>query len=162
ARLVTDVRARTASIENLSKRGTFVDGAPVTTATLEDGAVIAAGRTLLCFRWEVQSVDVAADGSAHGALVGEAPSLRALRARSDVIGKTDAIVTILGETGTGKELVARALHEASGRRGPFVAVNAAAIPEALAEAHLFGHVEGAFTGARASGQGFFRAASGGT
>jgi transcriptional regulator with PAS, ATPase and Fis domain len=71
-------------------------------------------------------------------------------------------VVLEGETGTGKERVARAIHLWSGRPGPFVGVNAAAIPESIAEAELFGHRKGAFSGAERAGTGYFRAAAGGT
>jgi transcriptional regulator with GAF, ATPase, and Fis domain len=71
-------------------------------------------------------------------------------------------VLVLGETGVGKELVARELHRASGREGAFVPVNCAAIPEQLAESELFGHVAGAFTGAGARSDGLFVSADGGT
>lgn len=72
-------------------------------------------------------------------------------------------VLVLGETGTGKELVARAIHEASGRRdGPLVRVNCAAIPETLMESEFFGHEKGAFTGATARREGRFAQAQGGT
>jgi transcriptional regulator with GAF, ATPase, and Fis domain len=71
-------------------------------------------------------------------------------------------VLVRGETGTGKELVARGVHDASGRRGVFVAVNCGAIPGGLVESNLFGHVKGAFSGAVRDEPGFFRAASGGT
>ena len=78
-------------------------------------------------------------------------------------GKTDMPILILGETGTGKELAARRIHEASDRaRGPFLDINCAAVTETLVESELFGHVKGAFTGAMHDRQGKFVAASGGT
>ncbi len=79
------------------------------------------------------------------------------------IASSNATVLIQGESGSGKEVVARALHDASPRRaGPFLAVNVAAIPDSLIESHLFGHERGAFTGADAARGGMFRAAAGGT
>ncbi|MFT3923265.1 MAG: sigma 54-interacting transcriptional regulator [Myxococcales bacterium] len=75
---------------------------------------------------------------------------------------SDLPVILEGETGTGKEVVARAVHAWSGRTGPFVAVNCAALPETLAEGELFGHRRGAFTGAERANAGYFRAAHGGT
>ncbi|MGE0708043.1 MAG: sigma 54-interacting transcriptional regulator [Planctomycetota bacterium] len=80
----------------------------------------------------------------------------------DRVAPTRVSVLILGETGTGKELLARAVHERSGRRGRFVPVDCGALPEPLVEALLFGHTRGAFTGASASGEGLFRHAQGGT
>src|SRR5690606_14546356 len=85
---------------------------------------------------------------------------RALIAR---VGPTNARVLITGENGSGKELVARALHEASPRRNrPFVEVNCAAIPSELIESELFGHMKGSFTGAFADRSGKFEQADGGT
>ena len=78
------------------------------------------------------------------------------------VARTDATVLILGETGTGKELVARAVHKLSGRRGPLVPVNCGAIPEDILESELFGHERGAFTGAVNSRVGRFQMADGGT
>jgi transcriptional regulator with PAS, ATPase and Fis domain len=71
-------------------------------------------------------------------------------------------VCILSERGTGKELLARLIHDSSGRKGPFKAVNSAALPSELVESFLFGHVKGAFTGATESKAGYFEAAEGGT
>ncbi|MRW93742.1 AAA domain-containing protein [Duganella sp. FT80W] len=78
------------------------------------------------------------------------------------IARSDATTLIIGETGTGKELVARHLHEQSGRRGPFVAVNCGAFSETLIDAELFGHEVGAFTGATQARAGWFEEANGGT
>jgi two-component system nitrogen regulation response regulator NtrX len=97
-----------------------------------------------------------------GNLVGDSPKLEELRQLVVRVGATDAVVLIQGETGAGKERVARALHVASARKGRFVAVNCAAIPEALLESELFGHERGAFTGANVRRLGRFEQADGGT
>ncbi|CAH1748360.1 Sigma54-dependent transcriptional regulator SfnR [Thauera humireducens] len=88
-------------------------------------------------------------------------SLRLLR-QVELIAPTEANVLIIGETGTGKELVARHIHTQSGRNGPFVAVNCGAFSENMVEAELFGHEAGAFTGAQQARAGWFEAANGGT
>ena len=96
-------------------------------------------------------------------IVGSSPVLRQVLAEADRMAATDTTVLILGETGTGKELLARRLHERSGRRDrTFRAQNCGAIVEQLAEDMLFGHVAGAFTGAGASRKGLFEIADGGT
>lgn len=96
-------------------------------------------------------------------LVGEDQCVRDLRARIASIGGHDCTVLIQGESGTGKELVARHIHAASPRAGaPFVIADCTALPDALFESQLFGHVKGAFTGADHSTLGLFRAAKGGT
>jgi transcriptional regulator with PAS, ATPase and Fis domain len=90
------------------------------------------------------------------------PLSRNLLCYIERIAASEAPVLIVGETGTGKELVARQVHHLSGRQGPFVAVNCGAISEHLAESELFGHEAGAFTGANARRAGWFEAAAGGT
>src|SRR4051812_41256681 len=97
------------------------------------------------------------------ALVFEDPASRALLARIQQIAPTDATALVTGETGTGKEIVARHLHELSGRRArAFVGVNCGAFPETLVESELFGHERGAFTGAISTKKGWFETADGGT
>ncbi len=97
-----------------------------------------------------------------GSLVGESAALAKVRELVAQVGPRDAIVLVTGETGTGKERVARALHHASGRRGRLVAINCAAIPATLLESELFGHERGAFTGATARHLGRFEQADQGT
>jgi two-component system response regulator HydG len=98
-----------------------------------------------------------------GDLVGRSEPMRKLYEAVELVADTDASVVIEGETGTGKELVARTLHARSGRReGVFLAVNCGALTETLLDAELFGHVKGAFTGAVADRTGRFEEASGGT
>jgi len=110
---------------------------------------------------ENQRFKRAAD-AAH-AMVGGSPALRGVRALIDKVGPTAARVLITGENGSGKELVARAIHLASPRReGPFIEVNCAAIPGELIESELFGHMKGSFTGAFADRPGKFELADGGT
>ena len=96
-------------------------------------------------------------------LVGHSPPMRELQKLIGMAASSDASVLVTGETGTGKELVARLLHRSSDRAdGPFVAVNCAAIPAELIESELFGHVRGAFSGAVGARRGSFREADGGT
>ena len=98
-----------------------------------------------------------------GAIVGTAPALMKALDRARHAAKTNADVLIEAESGTGKELLARFIHENSARKGgPFVAVNCAAVPEHLLESELFGHMRGAFTGATAAKPGKFELADGGT
>jgi transcriptional regulator with GAF, ATPase, and Fis domain len=105
----------------------------------------------------------AVESRRYGELVGAGPAMREVYRRIEKVAGTDVTVLLQGETGTGKELVAREIHQRSARAaGPFVAVNCGAIPEGLMESELFGHGKGAFTGAVATRGGRFQAASGGT
>ncbi len=98
-----------------------------------------------------------------GEIIGTCPSMLDIFRKLQKVATTDISVLITGETGTGKELIARELHRRSNRAsGPFVTINCGAIPENLIESELFGHVKGAFTGAIASRPGKFQAADGGT
>ncbi|WP_193161494.1 sigma-54-dependent transcriptional regulator [Microbulbifer hainanensis] len=102
-------------------------------------------------------------GRAIAGMIGDSPVMRDLYSRIHKVAPTDATVLVHGETGTGKELVARAIHEESRRAGkPLISVNCAAIPETLIEAELFGHEKGAFTGAQTAREGLVAAADGGT
>src|SRR5258706_7884709 len=98
-----------------------------------------------------------------GETVGTSPPMQQVFRKVEKIAATDISVLITGETGTGKELIAREIHNRSPRAGkPFITINCGAIPENLLESELFGHVKGAFTGAVANKQGKFQAADTGT
>ncbi len=112
---------------------------------------------------ELESARAELRGMATGDIIGHSPAIKRLLEMIETIAQSEAPVLISGETGTGKELVAKRLHELSARsEGPFIAVNCAAFPETLLEAELFGHEAGAFTGAVKKRDGRFAAAHGGT
>jgi two-component system, NtrC family, response regulator HydG len=130
-------------------------------------ALIAATQSEVRQRVESRSLDAHLDGNGngHGAvgLVGGSRSMRDIRRLIETIAPSDASAILTGESGTGKEVVARAIHAASKRHDkPFIAINAAAIPEGLVESEIFGHEQGAFTGATKSRAGSFELANGGT
>lgn len=103
------------------------------------------------------------DGGWRREIISRSPRMAEVLAEARLVAATDASVLIAGDSGSGKELLARAIHRASPRAAkPFVAVNCGAIPEALLESELFGHVKGAFTGAQGHRQGLIPAAQGGT
>lgn len=97
-----------------------------------------------------------------GRFIGKSNDSKLVRKLIEQVAPSMATVLITGQSGTGKEVVARQIHASSGRKGPFVAINCGAIPESLLESELFGHERGAFTGAVAARQGRFEQASGGT
>src|SRR5690606_11917138 len=101
-------------------------------------------------------------GSGFGPFIGTSPAMKQVYSMIKDLANTDASVLITGESGTGKELAARSLHELIARAdGPFIAINASAIPHALMESEIFGHEKGAFTGAVRSREGCFELANGG-
>ncbi|HEX7049977.1 MAG TPA: sigma-54 dependent transcriptional regulator [Longimicrobiales bacterium] len=114
-------------------------------------------------RGTARALEARLAGAGMGRLVGDSRPMRALFRLIEQMATSDASAIITGESGTGKEMVARTIHELSARRGkPFVGINAAAIPEGLIESELFGHEQGAFTGATRARQGCFEQADRGT
>ena len=167
ARLVRDLE-RWIIEDAGSKNGVIVNGVRHRRAVLDDGDLLELGHTVCLFR--------AAGGSAgypldcdRASLPPRAPGLatfipRLAAAFDDLaaVARTDAAILIAGETGTGKELVARAVHQLAGRTGAFVAVNCGALPATLAESELFGYRRGAFSGALQDRLGLIRSADRGT
>jgi two-component system response regulator GlrR len=147
-----------------SRNGTYVEGILVRDGAVPEGGGVRVGSTLLTMQREPEAKDVELWPEDHfGRLIGRSNAMRELFAILARVAPTDACVLIQGETGTGKELVANALHEASKRRtGPFIIVDCGALPENLLETELFGHARGAFTGADAAREGAIEAADGGT
>jgi len=146
-----------------SRNGTFVNGARVEAAQLHEGDIIRIGQSLLLFQY------LDAEACEHvlelrrppvGSMIGSGHAMA--QVREAIASASEGVTTLIqGETGVGKELVARAVHEHSGRTGDFVPVNCSALPDSLVESELFGHVRGAFTGADAR-RGLFGRADRGT
>ncbi|QDG79229.1 sigma-54 dependent transcriptional regulator [Labrenzia sp. PHM005] len=122
----------------------------------------ACNRRALVLENRALKTQIADSSSLESRLIGNSPAMQALRHQILHFAQTDAAVLITGETGTGKEVIAQALHDFSARKsGPFMAINAAALPETMVEAELFGHEAGAFTGADRQRIGRIEAANGG-
>ena len=152
-----------------SRNGTRVNGGRVTASTpLEDGDLVQVGHTLVRYRARLRvPLGAAADADSateeeRGPLSTVYPHLAQHAAALARVSCSTAPVLVLGETGTGKEVLARAIHRLSGRKGALVAVNCGALPATLLEGQLFGHVRGAFSGAVQNSTGFVRSADGGT
>ncbi|MBK7586412.1 MAG: sigma 54-interacting transcriptional regulator [Myxococcales bacterium] len=146
-----------------SRNGTFVDGRRITAPEVPAavGQSLRCGKTLLRVVADVTPFQALTANPGVSTLLG-GPRIAAIRRSIERMGPLTEPVLIEGETGTGKEKIAEALHAASGRRGELIAVNCAAIPGELVESELFGHSRGAFSGSDRSRQGLFRAADGGT
>jgi transcriptional regulator of acetoin/glycerol metabolism len=154
------------AVEDLgSRNGTFVDGQRVTHAVLGPESTLQLGHTFM----RIRDVALPADAPADLSISGEGDALETVdgQFRADLerlvrLVGSQVPALLLGESGTGKEVLARHLHGVARPAGPFVAVNCGAIPAALMESQLFGHVKGAFSGAVRDTEGFVRAAHGGT
>jgi len=148
-----------------SRNGTFVDGLQVLGARVPDRGKIRLGSTELVVDYnptQRRNIEIWPTAG-FGKLVGTSVAMRELFAMLARLAPMDAAVLVTGETGTGKELVARAIHDASPRASkPFVVVDCAALPENLLDAELFGHTRGAFTGAVNARAGAIESAEGGT
>ncbi len=148
-----------------SRNGTYVDDVFIQVARVRDGAKIKLGSVLIqvnCLRTEVVSERLWPNNR-FCSLVGESALMRTLFASLAHLAPLESSVLIMGETGTGKELVARAIHESSPRADrPFVVVDCAALKDTLLESELFGHAKGSFTGATSHREGAIEAADNGT
>lgn len=150
-------------VDHGSTNGTRVDGAFIERARLVTGTVLHVGRSeLRVDDGEAEPVQLH-PGSELAGIVGRSSGIRALMAKLERVAQSEASVLLLGETGTGKEVAARALHELSPRRGgPFEIVDCAAMAPTLIGSELFGYEKGAFTGASGQHIGAFERADGGT
>ncbi len=152
-------------IEDLgSTNGTFVNRVRIREAWLNPNHVITLGKTEVRFSPVDERVRIVpSERDRFGEIVGRDRRMREIYSILEKISPTDATVVIEGETGTGKDVVARSVHGASRRKdGPFMVFDCGAVPENLIESELFGHEKGSFTGAHASRQGVFELANGGT
>jgi DNA-binding NtrC family response regulator len=146
-----------------STNGTYYRGAQVGEVLVEHGAEIRVGSTVLRVERTHEQADVITDEQRFGSLVGVSGAMHQVFGLLEAVAPTEATALILGETGTGKELVAEELHRNSQRRdGPFSVVDCGALPASLIESELFGHLTGAFTGAVRDRDGVFERTPGGT
>ncbi|MBL8914794.1 MAG: sigma 54-interacting transcriptional regulator, partial [Archangium sp.] len=143
-----------------SKNGVRRNGEAVMRAELQNGDVLELGRTFWVVKLaEAPGVDLESDAIPVTTL---SPSLALHFAEVMKLAKSNVSIALHGPSGSGKEVLARAIHEASGRKGPFIAVNCGALPDDLVESELFGHRKGAFSGALEDRPGLIRSSSGGT
>jgi DNA-binding NtrC family response regulator len=147
-----------------STNGTFVNGVRVYRGIVPSGATISVASSTLRFEGlETRITIPLSSSSTFGRVLGESPAMRRIFAVLDKVAPSDATVLLEGETGTGKSLIAEAIHRKSRRAGgPFVTIDCSALPGLIIESELFGHEEGAFTGASQARVGLFEQAAGGT
>ncbi len=167
SRVHCELRLRNRAVQIVdagSTNGTFAEGVRIADAELVPGSVFRIGNTSIRLDAANSPTRVAISSRDHfGDLLGGSLAMRRVYAVLERLAATDTTALIHGETGTGKELAARAVHEASRRgRGPFVTVDCGAIAETLIESELFGHARGAFSGAHTERRGLFEEAHGGT
>jgi two-component system, NtrC family, response regulator GlrR len=147
-----------------SKNGLYLAGHRVGSVHIGKGVTVTVGSTVLNFSvLEEQAREPLSEQDAFGAILGASSAMRRIFAALPRIAESELTVLLEGETGTGKTVIAEAIHRASKRaQGPFCVLDCSAIPPTLIESELFGHVKGAFTGAHQSRAGAFEAARGGT
>jgi transcriptional regulator with GAF, ATPase, and Fis domain len=146
-----------------STNGTFIGDLSIRSVSIADEVMLRLGKSTLTLTPLAETVEQEISPRARfGRMIGSSAAMRETFATLEKVAPSDLTVLIEGETGTGKELAAEGLHEASQRRGELVAVNCGAIPRELIESELFGHEKGAFTGAARERKGAFSAADGGT
>ncbi len=167
SRVHCELRLRESGVQIVdagSTNGTFAEGVRIADAELAPGSVFRVGTTSIRLEAANAPTRVAISSLDHfGGLLGGSIAMRRVYAVLERLAATDTTALIHGETGTGKELAARAVHEASRRaKGPFVTVDCGAIAESLIESELFGHVRGAFSGAQTERRGLFEEAHRGT
>jgi transcriptional regulator with AAA-type ATPase domain len=144
-----------------SRNGSRVNGRRVAQHLLRTGDLVEVGQSFLLFR-ESEGAPPAIGGNRRLGMVTASPSLGRTLDELATLAPARVPILILGETGTGKELVAKAIHQHSGRKGPFVTVNCGALPRSLVESELFGYRKGSFSGAQEDRIGLIRAAHTGT
>ncbi len=147
-----------------STNGTLLDGAEIREVFLRPGSILTVGKVELKVRTFAERIEVLpSERQIFGEVVGKSQVMRQIFGLLERLAPSDATILLGGETGTGKDILARSIHDASPRKGrPLIVVDCGAVVGSLIESELFGHEKGAFTGASAARQGAFELADGGT
>ncbi len=150
-------------IDEDSKNGTYINNLRIKDLYLPSQIALRIGNDILLYQQGQEQVEIELSRSSeYYSMIGQSPAMREIFAVLERVAQSDMTILVEGETGTGKELVADALHQGSKRRGPLVVFDCSAVAPNLIESELFGHVKGAFTGAAQSRKGAFERAQGGT